>query len=71
MVCSSDKTKLLIIGTKANRKSKLENDNIKIKIRVSDDIIEKSQSEKNLRLIVNNTLNWKDLLYGNKENMDY
>ena len=68
MVCSSDKTRLSIIGTKANRKSKLENDNIKIKIRVCGDTIEESQSEKLLGLIVNNTLNLKDHLYGNKEN---
>ena len=68
MVCSSDKTKLLIIGTKANRKSKLENDNMKIQVRVCGDIIEESQSEKLLGIIVNNNLNWKDHLHGNKEN---
>ena len=46
MICSGDKTKLLIIGTQANRKSKLEMRNLKIKINICNDEINESSSEK-------------------------
>lgn len=68
MVCSSDKTKLLIIGTKRNRINKLENNNTKLNINICGEQKEESESEKLLGVIVNNILTWKDHIYGNDEN---
>ena len=53
MICSLEKTKLLIIGTKSNRKSKLEKDNMKIKIKVCGEEIRESNSENLLGLVIN------------------
>ena len=68
MITSGDKTKLLIIGTKANRYRKLEEINFNMDISVCDETVSESISEKLLGLIVNNTLTWKDHLFGNEEN---
>ena len=68
MICSSEKTKLLVIGTAANRKSKLENDNLALKVNVCG--VEKceSPSEKLLGVLVNNTATFRNHLYGDTEN---
>ena len=34
MVCSSDKTKLLIVGTRANRQTKLIENNLSLKVNI-------------------------------------
>ena len=67
MVCSSEKTKLLIIGTNANRKLKLDRFNKKLRINICGELKEESESEKLLGVLVNNTLTWKDLIFGNEE----
>ena len=66
--CSGEKTKLLILGTKANRVSKLESIDFTPFISINGDIIEESSSEKLLGVIINNTLTWKHHLYGDEEN---
>ena len=64
LVCSGSKTKLLIIGTKELRKSKLE---AKISITVAGHLVEETQSEKLLGIIINNTMTWANHLHGNDE----
>ena len=63
MVCSGEKTKLLIIGT-LEQKRKLLNENIDIHADVCGKIVKVTHSEKLLGLIVNGELSWKDYLYG-------
>ena len=67
MICSGDKTKLLLITTKANRAVKLENSTKSVIVNVETK--EESSSEKLLRLIVNNSCNWKNHLYGDNEHI--
>ena len=69
LVCSGLKTKLLVIGTRDMRKSRLVNTNTKLSITVAGHLVEESQSERLLGLIVNNTLTWHHHLYGNEEHM--
>ena len=64
MVCSGDKTKLLIIGTAQRRKRLLTDRNIKIQIEVCGKKVTESNSEKLLGLTVNNQQTWRDYLYG-------
>ena len=64
MVCSGEKTKLLIIGTPQLRKSRLLDQDISININVCGMNVEESKSEKLLGLVVNNQLMWADYLYG-------
>ena len=66
MVCSGSKTKLMIVGTKELRKSKLHN--IQIEIEVDGHKVIESESERLLGLIMNNTMTWHNHLYGNKNN---
>ena len=69
MVCSGEKTKLLIIGTSQLRKSKLVDKDIKISIEVCGQIVEETRSEKLLGLVVNNQNTWKEYLYGEQWRM--
>ena len=55
MICSSEKTKLLIVGTLANRNNKLAHQNVSLRIRVCGEVKDESTSEKLLGVIVNNT----------------
>ena len=64
MVCSGDKTKLLVSGTRANRQAKIR---AQQEVEVCGDKVEESQSEKLLGLVVNNSVTWKNHLYGNDE----
>ena len=64
MVCSGEKTKLLVIGTRQLRQNRLINQNKSLSIVVENKIVTESKSEKLLGLIVNNELTWKDYLYG-------
>ena len=66
-VCRGNTTKLLFIGTKELRKSRLEIRNKVIKIDVAGHRVKETKIERLLGLIVNNTMTWKDHLYGNKE----
>ena len=67
LVCSGSKTKLLVIGTREMRQSKLVRTNTKIIIDVAGHKVEESQSERLLGLIVNNTMTWHNHLHGNDE----
>ena len=68
MIVSSDKTKLLIIGTNQNRKSKLENQNLSLGIHICGETKKESTSEKLLGVVINNTATFKHHLYGDEEN---
>ena len=67
MICSGEKTKLLIGGTRSKRLSRIENANLQPKVKVCGEDILESSSEKLLGVIVNNTLTWKNHLHGNDE----
>ena len=65
MAVAGDKTKLVIIGTKQMRASKLPSDEErKLKVVVDGNEVEATHSEKLLGLIVNCEMTWKDYLYG-------
>ena len=64
MICAGDKTKLLIIGTRQMRHSKLTQNGSNVQIDVFNNLVEDTKSEKLLGLIVNNELTWKEQLYG-------
>ena len=67
MICSAEKTKVLFVGTSANRRSKINQNNVSMDITIGDEIIKESSSERLLGLILNNTLTWKNYLYGNED----
>ena len=54
LVCSGSKTKLLIVGTRELRKSKLTNRDISIEIIVDGHPVKETQSERLLGVLVNN-----------------
>ena len=58
---AGEKSKLLIIGTKSLRASKVDT---VAKIVVDTKEITETASEKLLRLVINNELTWKNHLYG-------
>ena len=62
---AGDKSKILIVSTKQLRRTRLRN---KLAIVVDQDIIEETNSEKLLGVVVNNNLTWKEHLYGDNEN---
>ena len=66
MCVAGDKSKLLIVGTRELRASRLQNE---IAITVDGNEITESTSEKLLGVTVNNTMTWKEHLYGDSENM--
>ena len=68
MACAGDKTKLLVIGTRKMRRSKLSdgNEEILLKVTVDGNEVHATHSEKLLGLIVNSEMTWKDYLYGEK-----
>ena len=67
LVCSGAKTKLLIVGTKDLRRTKLTNQNKVIKISVAGYDVEETSSERLLGLVINNSLTWENHLHGNDE----
>ena len=69
MICSSEKTKLLIIGTRAARQSKTESKNLQLGVSISGERKSESSSEKLLGVIVNNTATFQNHLYGDTENL--
>ena len=66
MVCSGEKTKLLLITTNANRADKLTGGPKSVV--VNGERKEESVSEKLLGLVINNSCNSKNHLYGDNEN---
>ena len=68
LVFSGSKTKLLIIGPKELRMSKLLSQNKVLKIDVAGHEVTESTSERLLGVIINNTMTWEHHLYGNEEN---
>ena len=63
---TGDKSKLLIVGTRELRASRLQHG---ITIMVDGNEITESTSEKLLGVTVNNMMTWKEHLYGDAENM--
>ena len=74
MICSGEKTKLLVVGTRELRSKRLETMNKKLTARVCGQEIIESDDEKLLGMIVSNNLTWNTHLYGNnlqgKEKLD-
>ena len=64
MLCSGGKTKLLVIGTRGLKTSKLGNRVLKVK--VGDIEVEETSDEKLLGILMSNNLSWNSYLYGNK-----
>ena len=64
LVCSGDKTKLLIVTTSAMRLVRLAGQ--KLQITVCGKIVEETECEKILGVIVNNKLTWWHHLFGDK-----
>ena len=64
MLCSGEKTKLLIVSTREQRATKLKNTSISIK--VCNKVIQESKDEKLLGILMSNNLTWTSYLYGNK-----
>ena len=67
LVCSGSKTKLLVVGTRELRKSKLTRCDKIIEIEVDGYKVKESQSERLLGVLINNTMTWENHLYGNSE----
>ena len=67
LVCSGSKTKLLIVGTKELRKSKLTSRDLSIEINVDGHPVKESESERLLGVLVNNTMTWEHHLHGNDD----
>ena len=66
MLCSGDKTKLLIVCTKEIRE-KLKQSNKIFKINVGGKDIEETVDEKLLGIVISNNMSWSTHLYGNKK----
>ena len=64
MLCSGGKTKLLVIGTRGMKASKLRNRFLKV--RVGEIAVEETSDEKLLVIVISNNLSWNSYLYGNK-----
>ena len=67
MVCSGEKTKLLLISTKELRQRKLTSTGKEITVNVCDQVIKESKSEKLLGIMIDNDLIFKTYLYGNNK----
>ena len=64
MLCSGDKTKLLIPATREQRRIKLQGKTLQVK--VCNKVIEETSDEKLLGIVMSNNLTWNSHLYGNK-----
>ena len=69
MVISSEKTKLMIVTTDANRATKLTPLGTKFSVSVCNEVKDETNSEKLLGVVMNNQMTWKNHLYGDDENM--
>ena len=65
MVCSGDKTKLLVMGTRELRSKKLTSKGKTIEINVCGKTVKESKSERLLGLTIQNDLCWTIHLHGN------
>ena len=64
MICSAAKTKLLVVGTKELRDSKIGGR--ELQVRVGSQTIKESTSEKLLGITMSNNMSWNTFLHGNK-----
>ena len=67
MIVSGDKTKLVVVGTHANRESKLKNKTLCLN--VDGHPTSESDSEKLLGIIINKFGTWRNHLHGDEENI--
>ena len=67
LVCSGEKTKLLVIGTSELKLSRITKKNITFNITVAGHEVTDSSSEKLLGMIINDKLTWTNHLYGNDQ----
>ena len=61
MLCSGNKTKLLIVGTAGLKKSRL--DNRKLRVKVGDNLVEESSAEKLLGFMMSNNFSCIPILF--------
>ena len=66
MICSADKTKLILIASRANRASKLNGPDRGITVDGKYKV--ETESEKLLGIVINSSCTWKNHLYGDAEN---
>ena len=67
LVCSGQKTKLLMISTKELRRSRVDANSVLL-VNVAGHRVHESKSEKLLGMVINNTLTWYNHLYGDDNN---
>ena len=67
MLVSSEKTKLLYIGTRMNRSHKIEKPSFVPTLNVCGESIQVTHCEKLLGLMINDTMTWKNHLYGDDD----
>ena len=66
LTCSGEKTKLLVVGTRANRQAKLGE--VDPQLIVCGDLVKETTSEQLLGVIINNTATWHHHLHGDGDN---
>ena len=62
MLCSGDKTKLLVVGNKRRKLSKLGDRVLQVKFRENE--VQDSSHEKLLGILMSNNYSWNSFLYG-------
>ena len=67
MLCSGDKTNLLIVCNRETRDSKINSVNKHFTIEVCGETIEETSNEKLLGVIMSSNMSWNTHLYGNNE----
>jgi hypothetical protein len=67
MLCSGNKTKLLIVCTKETRESKINSVGKQFRAEVCVKLIEETSDEKLLGIIMGRNMTWNTHLYGNKK----
>ena len=67
LVCSGQKTKLLMISTKELRRSRVDENSV-LSIDVAGHRVHESKSEKLLGMVINNSMTWYNHLYGDDDN---
>ena len=66
MICSGEKTKLLVVATKELRAARLDNIDRKLEVKVCGKNITESKDEKLLGIVMSCDLTWHTHMYGNK-----
>ena len=67
MLCSGEKTKLLIVCNRETRENKIDSINKHFAIEVCGKVIKETSNEKLLGVIMSSNMSWNTHLYGNKE----